>query len=621
MPVMTAPKNGGGLSIEGEDSRKMTTASTDRPDTTAGLSCSFYKSWKRSIVTVTILVTMILVQSFIQTSYQLSSMKSPASVSSMNVTGRASILHNSTIVESKDGWTPTVISPPAETPTATHSSTSHDSAAASQVPRDIAQGQPLLQQPSSSSSSSMRPVAQADDDCVPFRKPHKFHRVDSFPVYSRFNDFVEGDGSPGGLLYSSFLSTNSTDRRNRLQSSPQTPNSNKQKQMTILYAICEFQDVQHSQHFTHAMQQLYGCWSFWQFNSFRDDDTVDKVQPVLLMTSGVERKLTKNAFLRGFLDALQNTTIHNREGNTIVDQEMNLIIAGRAKFLEEVVNSNTTNSIHVVSEYSPREEQRDIATAQNSKVYDKTTLPSVRISVKGGYTIIHDVKKLRQVVRSHYSIQGLGDVDHKGIDRVTSGNEHKGIKATPTRREPRIAILNRRKSVGRSILNAERLAEMLTKRLYNTTTMDQNTKENTVPVMYFEGKSFQDQVSFFANVDILISPHGAQLTGLPFMGPSSPMFSCGDPRSSTAISGGAVLELFPKGYLIPDFFGSLATHSGLSYGYMYLSDGDNPSTEQAENLLNRINARSANLCPRISTVVEAVKLLAEEWKEERKGCT
>ena len=614
---MTAPLNDVGPSSNGEDSNKTTTDSPGRPDT-AGFSCSCYKSWKRSVVSVMILITVIVVQSFMETSYQLSSMKSPASVSSTNVTGRVPISNDSSNVESKDGWTPTVISPPAETTT----SISLDTTTVSQEARDIAQGQPVLQPHSStSSSSSIRPVVQADDDCVPFRKPHKLHRVDSFPVYSKFDDFVDGDGSPGGLLYSSFLSPNSADGTNGLQSSPQTPNSNKKNHMTILYAICEFQDIQHSQHFTHAMQQLYGCWSFWQFNSFNTDDNVDKVQPVLLMTSGVERKLTKNAFLRGFLDALQNRTIHSRESNTIVNKEMNLLITGRAKFLEEVVNNNTTNTIHVISNYPPQEEQENTAAAQTSRVYDKTTLPSVHISVKGGYTIVHDVHNLRQVVRSHYSIQGLNDFDHNGIDRVTSGNGDNRVKASPTRREPRIAILNRRKSVGRSILNAERLAEMLTKRLYNTTTADRNSKENIVPVMYFEGKSFQEQVSFFSNVDILISPHGAQLTGLPFMGPSSSTIPCGDPRSRTTTSGGAVLELFPKGYLIPDFFGSLATHSGLSYGYMYLSDGDNPSTEQAENLLNRINARSANLCPQMATVVEAVKRLAEEWKEARKECT
>lgn len=78
----------------------------------------------------------------------------------------------------------------------------------------------------------------------------------------------------------------------------------------------------------------------------------------------------------------------------------------------------------------------------------------------------------------------------------------------------------------------------------------------------FEGLPVKDQAFFFSSVDILISPHGAQLTGIPFMP------NCGQ-----------VMEVTPKGYHIPYFFGSLANASGLGHGSVYNSLG-NPGEEQ-----------------------------------------
>lgn len=99
--------------------------------------------------------------------------------------------------------------------------------------------------------------------------------------------------------------------------------------------------------------------------------------------------------------------------------------------------------------------------------------------------------------------------------------------------KPRIAILNRREYSLRSILNAAQLA--------NQTEIKELSRNDMVDVGYFEGAGFREQVSFFRSVDILITPHGAQLTGVAFMNA---------PCSH-------VLELFPKVRLVPFFFGFL----------------------------------------------------------------
>jgi capsular polysaccharide biosynthesis protein len=95
---------------------------------------------------------------------------------------------------------------------------------------------------------------------------------------------------------------------------------------------------------------------------------------------------------------------------------------------------------------------------------------------------------------------------------------------------PRIAILNGGKKAFRMIENVDALVKRLKREIPGDT---------EIPVVDFERKSLEFQVQLFSNVDILISGHGAQLAGLPFM-----------PHR------GAVLEIFPLGYYAPHYFAS-----------------------------------------------------------------
>lgn len=104
-------------------------------------------------------------------------------------------------------------------------------------------------------------------------------------------------------------------------------------------------------------------------------------------------------------------------------------------------------------------------------------------------------------------------------------------------RDPRIAVLDRRGG-SRSLARPYELAEAIRSaaaadaKSYSNTSDALHSNSLTVPVMYFEGKSFDEQVNFMSSTDILISPHGAQLISMPFMP-----------------SGGAVIEFFPPDYL------------------------------------------------------------------------
>ena len=156
---------------------------------------------------------------------------------------------------------------------------------------------------------------------------------------------------------------------------------------------------------------------------------------------------------------------------------------------------------------------------------------------------------------------------------------------------PRVGILNREKRSSRSILNVDLLQQEI----------QHVTNVETIEIAYFETASFLQQVNFFANVDILISPHGAQLTALPFM-----------PRC------GRILELFPKFYYFDDFFGSLAEAAGLEQYALYLADSD-PATDNLYSStltsVQRRKHRNVNLCPPLGVILEATKQMVADWKE------
>lgn len=167
---------------------------------------------------------------------------------------------------------------------------------------------------------------------------------------------------------------------------------------------------------------------------------------------------------------------------------------------------------------------------------------------------------------------------------------------------PNIAILDRKGS--RQLLNLGAVVEALEHDLLHVEEQQRHNGKskssisNKITTMYMEDVSFWDQISFFMKTNILISPHGAQLTGLPFMSHSP----CG-----------AVLEIFPAGYCIPWYFGSLAIHSGLNHSYLALESFDyDDKTCHVET--ERGKARGVKLCPNPQPLIDAMQKLVKEWK-------
>ncbi|CAB9509911.1 expressed unknown protein [Seminavis robusta] len=268
-------------------------------------------------------------------------------------------------------------------------------------------------------------------------------------------------------------------------------------------AICEFQHHRNgSHHFPHSMQQLLRCFSWWQANPHQT--------PVLLFD---REKLVKQKakFVLGFLRLLQDAfgvSIVRHKNTTTIAKSVYTLTEGR-------------NPVR-------RSKRRGILKDQNRIYYQMRST--------------QDAQQLRQGLLQHYP-------------NITTS--HAGCGSSV----PKIGILNRQckdhtcsKGSGRRIQNRPAISSAIKKALLPHSNNNSNNTNNN-PIHYlssFDGMSFLEQVTFMSNIDILISPHGAQLTGSAFLP------SCG-----------GILELFPRGYHFPDFFGTLAAATGHFHRSIY----------------------------------------------------
>lgn len=163
---------------------------------------------------------------------------------------------------------------------------------------------------------------------------------------------------------------------------------------------------------------------------------------------------------------------------------------------------------------------------------------------------------------------------------------HSSIQIKPCfHRRPQLIFLNRR-SGARSIINGNDLYTAL---------LDLNIAN--VSLVHFDDKSFEEQIKTYAESDILVSPHGAQMTGL-FMMPKC----------------GSFVEIFPAGFGV-SYFQTLMRSCGLNRRYVHLGGGNmlNETQQNMRTREGRSRARDRPLCVNITMVVDAVKGSIEDW--------
>ena len=323
-------------------------------------------------------------------------------------------------------------------------------------------------------------------------------------------------------------------------------------------------------HFPHAMQLIYACISWWEYNSRNDDDqddkvssstllpltTSDEVQRILSIPKSIQKALfsKQNKFTSTFLNHMEN------------------FLGLQIRVEDKMPPTSVARSIYVQPAFFSGKDGTQAYNVQSSNQLER-------------FRNIF----LQDLVPNSTKAETTSAVAAVDTDITPGGNKGSCV--------PRIGMLNRRGS--REILNVVEITKALKSAL--------SSSKSVIVVKdieYFESKSFEHQLDFFATTDILISSHGAQLTGLPFM-PSN--------RCSS------LLELFPFQYFIPHYFGSLADASRIKYQYMYFvppdtQDDGNNSTITEDGYL-RTKAKHTKVCPNIVDIVESIQQMIHEWKE------
>ncbi|KAG5189562.1 hypothetical protein JKP88DRAFT_137106, partial [Tribonema minus] len=123
----------------------------------------------------------------------------------------------------------------------------------------------------------------------------------------------------------------------------------------------------------------------------------------------------------------------------------------------------------------------------------------------------------------------------------------------------RVGILDRAPGVGRHLYYVEAMRAAILQR-----PREQRAAQlTTVDMAVFDGWSLAQQAAWAARHDVIISPHGNQLTNVAF-----------------ARRCAVVLELFPPNYIVPDFFTSLALDAGAVSFYLHVLPSQNESTRR-----------------------------------------
>jgi Glycosyltransferase 61 len=391
-------------------------------------------------------------------------------------------------------------------------------------------------------------------------------------------------------------------------------------------AVCEFRhNLPNSHHFPHTMQQLYRCWSWWQYHANHTAAT-----PSSSSSSSSSAAAAAAAAPFQPILVLKRARIQQRHVNRASSSSS---VLGNNRFVQGFLNAlKTSINLTIVYDddeqlFTPTSSSDELAFAM---VTAKPQLESNRDLYDYRMHSIQDGPHLRATV-----LQTLTATTTTTMANSTRREDALLVTEDATSQPvclhnfPRVTILNRRKT--RRILNVQELQRAIlgllrgdsisisttkttqpgTVAMGNNNNNNNNNNSNDMDVVvrveYFEGRSFADQVSVMSNTDILISPHGAQLTGLVFL-PS--------PCS-------AVLEIFPRGYWIPKFFGSLAATSGVhQHACLYLGASNSAIInrtqqvhESTQTLRDRIRTRSQNICLPVNRTLQAIQQMIHSWQQ------
>jgi len=300
-------------------------------------------------------------------------------------------------------------------------------------------------------------------------------------------------------------------------------------------ATCRMSDRSYVHHFPHLMQNIFPCFSLWRRfpNAHHILDKTERFDEWFFHTAPL---------IRGMMDVLRASNV------TIIRSSAN----------ESVEETNSSQVEDIVARGNIITEHAD--------------------AIKyGGYRMVQE-DDMYHVKRLTMSALGLSNVTDQACGSTA-------LHAA-SRRIPRIAVSNRNGT--RRLLGAHLISELL---------QENFELPYRPPIFFLENTTFKQQVQAFSNIDILLSPHGAMLTLIPFL-----------PRCSS------VIEVVPFAYPLGGYFSTLTALSGVNHSFIYLGADMHNEYDPTLSVHDQLKARDALLCAPAHVLVEAVRIQVDQWR-------
>ena len=316
-------------------------------------------------------------------------------------------------------------------------------------------------------------------------------------------------------------------------------------------AACKFHQDNHSAHFPHALQQVYRCISWWQYHREQEQEKQQQQQrnnastnaTITTTTTTTELFLIwpKSAprttpFLAGLLQALRKIW------------KLRIVpLRGHIPIVRAKVQYGYL--LPLSSQREQQHQQQQQLTSLGYQTRQVSDLQNLRNDlVQEFYPHRLRYEQQRRATFSSLSSTSLS---------LSDGQEQQQQQQDASSYIPKITIVNRHVDSGRSILNAQELYQALQEQFGQQQGQQSSSSSSSSQaiiqlVPHLDRWTFPQQFQLMSHTDILISPHGAQLSSLFLLPPCS-----------------SILELFGRGYSCPEFYGSLAAASGHVYAHIY----------------------------------------------------
>jgi hypothetical protein len=426
----------------------------------------------------------------------------------------------------------------------------------------------------------------------------------TYPAHYKLTDFLKGKGV-------------SLPNRNPPKDDANTQNASSAASSTSSI-VCKYfykgKDSPH--HFPHTMQIMFRCWSWWygqwwqQNSSVLSSSSTNRTNHQLLLLGNHVRQPLPSSFV---FAVPSNWTLPY-----LTEQTPYPYNRGFFNALQDYANVSIQLMLSPIT----------LAAATKTETTDRPSIATTTTTTSSTTTPAPINKIVRPYLHPDFPFQGESpDHFHALRDIILAGLEQRQQHQQQQRRHkrhfaavmqnpdreglfPRIAIVNREGP--RKIFNAPEIAHEVESILstWNRVNEDElapptttTTTTLSIRIVTMEDWSFEEQIQFFSTVDVLISPHGAQLTSIPFLP-----------------NGASVLEVFPLGYEQHAFFGTLAAICGVTHAYTYLSQGDRQKEVQVGmiDLPTRIQRRSAQLCPAVTDLSHFILTMVKQWQERQR---